>query len=164
MRRYRGCFPSVCCVVTLLSLAGCARKPALRDEVVRDRLTHALAAKRPPFDPENSKRTRRVWDETRRFYEANGTQLAWSDARKPRPTVAGLVRALRAADREGLGAADYDVSGLDAARQTFDTDHAIDFDVRCTYAYLRYGWDLTHGSVAPATVAPEWHVQPCALH
>jgi len=143
-----------------LSIAGCTRKPALGDEVVRDRLTQALTAKRPPFDSENSKRTRRVWDETRRFYEANGTQLAWSDARKPRSAVDGLVRALRAADREGLNAADYDVSGLDAARQAFDTEHAIDFDVRCTYAYLRYGWDLTHGSIDPETVAPQWHAVP----
>jgi murein L,D-transpeptidase YcbB/YkuD len=160
MRRYRGCFPFVCCFVAVLSLAGCARKPALSDEVVRDRLTQALAAKKPVFEQENSKRTRRVWDETRRFYEANSTHLAWSDARKPRPTADALVRALQAADREGLTAADYDVSGLDAARQAFDTEHAIEFDVRCTYAYLEYGWDLTHGSIDPETVAPQWHAVP----
>ena len=160
MRRYLSYVPSVCYVVAVLSLAGCTRKPALSNEVVRDRLTQALAARQPAFEVENSKRTRRVWDETRRFYTANGTQLAWSDARKPRPTVDALARALQAADREGLQAADYDVAGLDAARQTFDTEHAIAFDVRCTYAYLKYAWDLTHGSIDPETVAPQWHAVP----
>src|SRR5207245_2733850 len=39
----------------------------------------------------------------------------------------------------------------------FDRAHAADFDVRCTYTYLRYAWDLTHGSIDPEKVAAQWH-------
>src|SRR5207247_2487802 len=82
--------------------------------------------------------------------------------RRPRPAVDDLVRTLRAADREGLDPADYEPQHLEAARQSFDREHAVDFDVRCTYAYLHYAWDLTHGSIDPEKVAPQWHAAPHA--
>ena len=159
MGRYHGRFGLALCIAAVL-VAGCSRKPALSDAEVHDGLTRALDAKRPAFDSDTSKRTRRVWEETRRFYEANGLRLAWSDGRTPAPAVDGLLRALRAADREGLDPATYDAPGLDEARRAFDKDHAVAFDVRCTYAYLRYGWDLTHGSIEPERVASQWHAAP----
>ena len=157
---HHGCFRLLLCLTVAVSIAACERKPALSNEVVHDALTQALHAKRPAFDPDTSKRSRRVWQETRRFYERQGLHLAWSDGRKPRPVVDGLLQALRAADREGLDPSAYDTAGLDAARQSFATEHAVEFDVRCTYAYLRYGWDLTHGSIDPEKVAPHWHAAP----
>src|SRR5688500_7949292 len=129
----RGRFGLALCFAAVLAIAGCTRKPALSDTVVQDGLTQVLHAKRPGFDPDTSKRARRVWEETRRFYERNGLRLAWSDGRKPGPAVDGLLNALRNADREGLDSAAYDAAGLDAARKAFETSQAIAFDVRCTY-------------------------------
>ena len=157
---HHGRSPIVLCVAAALAIAGCTRKPALSEVVVHDELTRALHAKQPAFDADTSKRARRVWEETRRFYERNGLRLAWSDGRKPSPAVDGLLNALRNTDREGLDPAAYDAENLDAARQTFETSRAIEFDLRCTYAYLRYGWDLSHGSIDPETVAPQWHAPP----
>jgi len=37
---------------------------------------------------------------------------------------------------------------------------AIDLDRRASYAYLRYAWDLTHGTVDPEDVDPQWHDTP----
>jgi murein L,D-transpeptidase YcbB/YkuD len=157
---HRGCFRLVLSIAGAALVAGCSRGPVLSDAAVHDALGRALHEKRPSFDQDTSKRVRLVWEETRRFYERNRLRLAWSDGRTPAPAVEGLLRALRAADREGLDPATYDPVGLDEGRRAFDKDHAVAFDVRCTYAYLRYGWDLTHGSIEPETVAPHWHAPP----
>jgi murein L,D-transpeptidase YcbB/YkuD len=160
MFRYRSRFVSAAMLTAGVLIAGCSRAPALGDTEVRDALTRALHAPRPAFVSETTKRSGRIWEETRRFYEANGLRLAWSDGRAPRPTVDALLSALGTAEREGLDRSAYDRDGLDAARRTFDRDHAVDFDVRTTYDYLRFAWDLTHGSIDPEKVAPQWHAVP----
>jgi murein L,D-transpeptidase YcbB/YkuD len=124
---------------------------------MRASLEGALQAKQPPFAAADGDRGHQVWQEVRRFYTANDKQLVWSDGRRPRGTFDGLLRALRAADLEGLEPADYRVDELAAARQSFDRARAADVDVRCTYAYLRYAWDLARGTVDPEDVVPQWH-------
>jgi murein L,D-transpeptidase YcbB/YkuD len=65
---------------------------------------------------------------------------------------------LHASDREGLEPADYGVAALDAAsRSGLTRDQAVALDLHATYAYLRYAWDLTHGTVDPEDVDPHWH-------
>ena len=157
---HRGRFAFVLWLGAAVLAAGCARGPVLSDADVREALTQTLHARGPGLDPDGSKRARRVWDETRRFYEANGLRLAWSDGRAPRSAVDGLSRALHGAAREGLDPTAHDPAWIETARQSLDRAHAVEFDVRCTYAYLRYGWDLTHGSIDPEAVAPQWHAVP----
>src|SRR5438034_9919199 len=100
MRSNRVRFRLVSCLTAVALAAGCARGP---DEAeVRKALTDTLHAKRAAFEREHSKRARRVWEETRRFYDTNGMRYAWSDGRSIRTAVDGLQRAVRAADREGL--------------------------------------------------------------
>jgi murein L,D-transpeptidase YcbB/YkuD len=72
----------------------------------------------------------------------------------------GLVRALRAADRDGLDPAEYHVADLEAAKNAFTRDRAIDLDLSASYAYLRCAWDLTHGTIDPEDVDPQWHATP----
>lgn len=67
MYSYPGRFGLVFCIAAAVSIAGCARGPALSDADVQGALTRALHAKRPAFDPDSSKRSRRVWEETQRF-------------------------------------------------------------------------------------------------
>jgi murein L,D-transpeptidase YcbB/YkuD len=101
-----------------------------------------------------------VWQEERRFYRQNGEHLVWSDGRRLRPQADGLLRAVRAADQEGLNPADYHVDAIAAHLQSFDVAHGADVDLELTYAYLSYAWDLTHGTSDPEDLDPHWHAVP----
>jgi murein L,D-transpeptidase YcbB/YkuD len=98
-----------------------------------------------------------IWQETRRFYEQNGYQLAWSDGSRPRRVMNTLISGIRAAPEEGLDPARYDVEALAAARDAFDPARAAETDLRFTHAYLKYVWHLTYGTIKPETVDSKWH-------
>jgi murein L,D-transpeptidase YcbB/YkuD len=138
--------------------AGCTSKPSPAEvQQTRADLERALQAKRPPFPGEGGERAGQVWQDVRRFYKGNDEHLVWSDGHRPRGTFDALLRALRAADTEGLDPADYHVDELTTAHDTFDATRAADLDVRCTYAYLHYASDLAHGTIDPEDVMPQWH-------
>ena len=80
-------------------------------------LRTAVEAKGPTFVVDDEERGHHLWREEQRFYKQNGYQLVWSDGKRPRGQIEGLVRALRAAGEDGLEPADYHVDELDAARQ-----------------------------------------------
>jgi murein L,D-transpeptidase YcbB/YkuD len=119
--------------------------------------TLEAGAKHPPAFVGHDDSAHHVWQEERRFYTQNGQHLVWSDGRRPRSQADGLLRALGAADREGLDPADYHVDALRSRRQSFDAAHAADVDLELTYAYLSYAWDLTHGTSDPEDLDPHWH-------
>ena len=145
-------------VLTAASLASCSRDHARTDEAVSAALHAAVDAKRPSFTAEAGKRGHQVWQDAQRFYRQNGYQLAWSNGTRARAPFDALLRALHAADREGLEPSDYGVAELDAApRSGFTRDQAVTFDLRATYAYLHCAWDLTHGTVDPEDLDPHWH-------
>src|SRR5258705_6263136 len=145
-------------VLTAASLASCSRDHARTDEAVSAALHAAVDAKRPSFTAEAGKRGHQVWQEAQRFYRQNGYQLAWSNGTRARAPFDALLRALHAADREGLEPSGYGVAELDAApRSGFTRDQAVTFDLRATYAYLHCAWDLTHGTVDPEDLDPHWH-------
>jgi murein L,D-transpeptidase YcbB/YkuD len=152
-----------CCslpVLVTLAVGGCssAAKPTEAD--VSAALRTAVAAKEPTFVVESDERAHHLWREEQRFYKQNGYQLVWSDGKRPRGQTEGLVRALRAAGEDGLEPSDYHVDELDAARQAkLTAESAIDLDLRATYAYLRYGWDLSRGTIDPEDVDPNWHAE-----
>jgi murein L,D-transpeptidase YcbB/YkuD len=141
------------------TIASCStREPVHTDDDTSAALRAAVDAKRPSFIADDGERGHQVWREAQRFYRQNGYQLAWSDGTRARAPFDALLRALHAADREGLEPSDYRVAELDTApRAGFSRDQAVTFDLHATYAYLRYAWDLTRGTVDPEDVDPHWH-------
>jgi murein L,D-transpeptidase YcbB/YkuD len=133
------------------------RHPAKTEQSVSAALRSAVESKHPGFVTDDDDRAREVWKEEQRFYRQNGYQLAWSDGRRVRGDFDGLRRALRGSDRDGLDPADYHLADLEAAKTAFTRERAIDFDLRASYAYLRYARDLTRGTVDPEDVDPQWH-------
>ena len=147
---------------SLLGLVGCHRAPTPEAVAAHQQaLRSVLEAKKPPpaFAAQDD-RGRHVWQEAQRFYKQNGYALVWSDSTRPLSHMDGVIRAIRAADLEGLEPSDYGIDELAAIRQTFDASRAADHDVRFTYAYLRYAWDLTRGTVDPEDIDPHWHAAP----
>jgi len=99
----------------------------------------AVDGKRPEFVNADGPRGRKAWDDTRQLYEQNGYRLEWSDGKRPGRELDGLIRALKAADTEGLDPSAY---RLDELKPTADLS---ELDLRATYAYLRYARDLEAG-------------------
>jgi murein L,D-transpeptidase YcbB/YkuD len=158
MRPYRNHW--LPCVIAAFATANCStRAPAPPDSSAA--LRAVVDGKPAAFVNEDGERGHQVWEEEQRFYRQHGYQVAWTDGKRAHGQLEGLIRALRAAGEDGLEPADYHVDELDAARHAaFTAEQAIDFDLRATYAYLRYGWDLTHGTVDPEDISPQWHAAP----
>ncbi len=147
-------------VIAAFATANCSKyAPAPPDSSAT--LRAIVDGKQAAFGNDDGERGHQVWQEEQRFYKQHGYRLAWTDGKRARGQLEGLIRALRAAGEDGLEPADYHVDELDAARHAaFTAEKALDFDLRATYAYLRYGWDLTHGTVDPEDVSPQWHAAP----
>lgn len=98
------------------------------------------------------------------FYERNGFRPVWTERGLERPRA--LLRAVQAAEREGLRPADYHANQIQAllalveaardAREAPDPYVLVDLDLLLTDAFLLYGTHLRHGRVDPTTVDPEW--------
>jgi len=146
----------------ILAAAGCSRAPTPEARAAHQQaLRTALESKKPPpAYAAGDDRALHTWQDAQRFYKQNGYALVWSDGKKPYGQMDGLIRAIRAAGEDGLDVADYGADELDRIRQAFDASHAADTDVRFSYAYLRYASDLTHGTVNPEDIDPNWHAAP----
>lgn len=165
MRHLNGftCAIALVLFVTAVGPAACTRtREAQRAAVAEAQI--ALAAlvdsKHVPDFARGDDRGVHVWREVRRFYKQHGYAPVWSDGRAPRPQMDALIAALHGADQEGLDPADYGAEVVAQARQAFDQAHAADIDVRCTYAYLQYAFDLAHGTVDPEDLDSHWHAAP----
>jgi murein L,D-transpeptidase YcbB/YkuD len=148
--------------VLCLSAAGCHRAPTPEERAAHQEALRAAfeSKKPPPAYAVGDHHEREAWQETQRFYEENGYALVWSDGKTPLGQMDGLIHAIRAADQDGLDPADYGLGELDNTRQTFDASHAADADVRFSYAYIRYGSDLSRGTVRPEEIDPHWRAAP----
>ena len=161
-------FPVRCVGICAIAIASwhCSRQSAEPPTPpdVSSALQTAVKAKTAPF-VDDSERGRHAWQEAQRFYKQNGYQLAWSDGKRTRGTLDGLLAAVRAADQDGLEPADYHVAELDAARRApLTAATAIDLDLRATYTYLRYAADLSLGTIDPEDLNPEWHAAPRTIY
>ena len=152
--------------VVLLALAlgfsACRRgpTPAVAAQLTAQ-LRQALDAKAPSFVAADGDRGHHAWQEEQRFYKQAGYRLMWTDGKHPRAQMDALVRAVRAADQEGLDPGDYRIDELDAIRRApIDDKNAVDADLRSTYAYLRYAADLVHGRIDPEDIDSHWHAVP----
>jgi murein L,D-transpeptidase YcbB/YkuD len=147
-------------VVFAFVIAGCGSRTPRPEEVTANQRAVRTAVESktpPPALAATDERAHQVWQDAQRFYQQNGYALVWSDGKTARPQMDGLIRAIHAADQEGLDPADYGADELGRIRQSFDASHAADADVRYTYAYFRYASDLTHGTINPESIDPQWH-------
>jgi murein L,D-transpeptidase YcbB/YkuD len=160
--------------VVLFLLAGlaCARIQlgvAEREREVNDTVRAIASAPAPAYlkpDPEGS----RLWKLTRSFYQQRQFGAAWIEGAKARPQMDALIRALRAADREGLDPELYTVGMLEQRRNEaskgfltekgFDPKEAGALDVWLTYLYMKYASDLADGLSDLSRVDGTWKIKP----
>jgi len=99
------------------------------------------------------------------FYERRTYWPAWSDDSGPLPQAQALLRALRAADREGLRPSDYHLAAIEAllarlgGRRDIGPRSAtlrVYLDLLLTDAFLIYGSHLLAGRVDPVTIDAMW--------
>jgi L,D-transpeptidase YcbB len=112
----------------------------------------------------------RLWKLTRTFYERRGFTPAWIDDGSPRPQMDALIRAIHAADREGLDPQLYSASLLDQrkeeaskgflTRKGFNPKEAVAMDVWLTWVYMKFASDLADGVSDLAHADPKWKIEP----
>ena len=112
----------------------------------------------------------RLWKTTRAFYEGRQFEPAWIKDSDPTPQMAELVKALWAADHDGLDPQLYNVALLDQRRREaskgfltkkgFDPKEAGAFDAWLTYLYMKYSSDLADGLSDLAHADPRWQIRP----
>ncbi|MBA3296631.1 MAG: hypothetical protein H0U19_06820, partial [Acidobacteria bacterium] len=113
---------------------------------------------------------KKLWPQTRAFYERRQFAPAWLEKARPRPQVDALVKSLREADREGLDPTLYNVSMIEERRKEatkgFLSDKGIDpreagaLDVWLTYLYMKHASDLADGLSDLARTDPTWRIRP----
>ena len=156
----------------MLVTAGCAGVQLGgpdREREITESLRKSVTGAAPAYarhDPEGQK----LWKRTRAFYEQREFLPAWIEGTSPRPQMQGLMRALRAAEREGLDPELYAVSMLEAKHQEatsgFLTDKGFDpaeagaLDVWLTYLYMRYASDLADGLSNLVHADKSWKIAP----
>lgn len=153
-------------------IASCGRTGVSRSE--RD--TEAAAAVRHTVEnasrPDYVTRDRdgaRLWKLVRNFYQRREFSLAWIDDGAPRPQMEALIRAIHAADREGLDPELYSVALLDQRKQEasrgfltkkgFNPHEATAMDVWLTWLYVKFASDLADGVSDLAHADPAWKIQ-----
>ena len=112
----------------------------------------------------------RLWKLTRTFYERREFAPAWIDEGSPRPQMDALIRAIHAADREGLDPELYSASLLDRrkeeasrgflTRRGFNPKEAVAMDVRLTTLYMKFASDLADGVSDLARADATWRIEP----
>jgi len=110
-----------------------------------------------------------LWKLTRTFYERRGFVPAWIENRLPTPRMDALLRAVHAADREGLDPELYSVSLLDQrkaeasagflTKRGFNPEEAGDMDVWLTWLYMSFASDLADGIADLARTDPAWKIE-----
>ncbi len=102
------------------------------------------------------------------FYERKAYLPAWINKKGPLPQATSLLKAIQAADHEGLRPADYHrekieylLAEIRQARRDFkrpDPRLLVDLDLVLTDAFLIYGSHLVAGRINPQRIDPQWFV------
>lgn len=151
-------------------LASCARLK------VDDGRQSALASRirqivqdttRPPYLTRDREGTR-LWKLTRTFYERRDFVPAWIEDRTPAPQMEALLRAIHAADRDGLDPELYTATLLDhrkaeasrgfLTKKGFDPQEAVAMDVWLTWLYMKLASDLADGIADLARADSAWKI------
>ncbi len=159
-------------VAAVAALAGCGRLGmggGDADAEMQQRVHAALDVRRPPFVTPDAE-GRRLWKETRAFYEARRFAPAWIDRRAPRPQMDALIGALEGSAREGIDPELYGASELEARRKEatrgflskkgFDPNEAGALDVWLSYLYMKFASDLADGISDLAKADDTWQIEP----
>ena len=111
----------------------------------------------------------RLWKLTRTFYMRRQFAPAWIEDRSPRKQMNALIRAVHAADREGLDPELYSASLLDRrmedaskgflTKRGFKPGEAVAMDVWLTWLYMKLASDLADGVSDLAHTDPNWKIQ-----
>src|SRR4029450_469550 len=111
----------------------------------------------------------RLWRVTQRFYKSRNYALAWIEDSEPRPQMGDLMKALWAADLDGLHPLLYTVPLLDQRRQEaskgfltkkgFEPKEAGNLDVWLTYVCMKYSPALADGLSDLAHADPTWQIK-----
>jgi murein L,D-transpeptidase YcbB/YkuD len=115
----------------------------------------------------------RVWKLVGRFYSKRDFAPAWIHNRQPTPQMDALIRAIHAADREGMDPELYSATLLDQRKQEssrgfltkkgFDPEQATAMDVWLTWLYLKFAADLVDGVSDLAHADPAWQIAAKAV-
>src|SRR4051794_29341959 len=115
----------------------------------------------------------RLWKVVGNFYQHRDFAPAWIDDGAPKPQMDALIRAIHAADREGLDPELYSASLLDQRKQEssrgfltkkgFDREQATAMDVWLTWLYLKFAADLVDGVSDLAHADPAWQIAAKAV-
>jgi murein L,D-transpeptidase YcbB/YkuD len=129
----------------------------------------AALKRRPAFVTADSEGTR-LWKLTRDFYKRREHRFAWIDETHPRPQMDDLIRALEAANLEGLDPEMYSLGELTArrleagrgflTRKGFEPQQAAQMDIWLTYLYMKYASDLADGISNLAQADRSWKIEP----
>jgi L,D-transpeptidase YcbB len=140
------------------------------DARVEEALRGVLGSKTRPAFVTADAEGMRLWKLTRTFYERRQHQVAWIDNELPRPQMDALIRAIRAADREGLDPELYGLSFLEGRRNEaakgfltkkgFEPVEAGRMDALLTYVYMKYSSDLADGVADLAHADAAWRIEP----
>ena len=161
-------------LITLLA-AGCGRLPlgdtassGQRD--LQTAVQQVLEESQRPSYVTRDREGTRLWKLTRTFYGRRHSAPAWIERRSPRPQLNALIRAIHAADREGLDPELYSASLLDRRMREaskgfltskgFNPREAVAMDVWLTWLYLKFASDLADGVSDLAHADPSWKIRP----
>ncbi|MFL6279230.1 MAG: murein L,D-transpeptidase, partial [Vicinamibacterales bacterium] len=110
----------------------------------------------------------RLWKVVGNFYQHRDFAPAWIEDGAPKPQMDALIRAIHAADREGLDPELYSASLLDQRKQEssrgfltkkgFDPQQATAMDVWLTWLYMKFASDLADGVSDLAHADPDWKI------
>ncbi len=162
-------------VVTTLLIAGCGRfpmgeAPPPGQRELQSALQQVLHQSTRPGYVTRDREGTRLWKLTRAFYGRRDFTPAWIERGSPRPQMKALIRAVHAADREGLDPELYSASLLDRRMEDaskgfltskgFNPREAVAMDVWLTWLYVKFASDLADGVSDLAHADPSWKIRP----
>jgi murein L,D-transpeptidase YcbB/YkuD len=147
------CFSTL--VGSLIGLSACHR-----DKPTTEAIRSAVSSANPPapFDA-----TR--WKLVRDVYHNRHYRPLWLDGSRIESRTRELIETLCHAEREGLRAADYNLTGIRTALERLRAQRSPDsatvaaLDIRITQGFLDYGADLLAGRLDPQAVDNGWYIR-----
>jgi L,D-transpeptidase YcbB len=156
-------------VMTAALCAACGNTNDARREV-QAALESALAKTAPPPYVAGDAEGKRLWAQTREFYERRAHEPAWFRGTVPRSEMSDLIKALQSAEEEGLDPELYSVSALEEwrdegeegflIRRGLEPAAAAQLDPWLSYLYLKYASDLATGLSDLAHADRRWQIRP----
>jgi len=101
------------------------------------------------------------------FYSERDFQPLWSSPKGLTPRVESFMKAIRAADQDGLRPQDYHLSKIESllssgkkGGEPFSVDQRMELELLLTDAFILYGKHLMNGRVDPHAIYEDWFNLP----